>query len=53
MLDFSCESSAQQRIHLKTQILFSLKNNEKYLWMPSNAVVIGALRVKANKMKLN
>ena len=28
-LDFSCESSAQQRIHLKYQVLFSLKNNEK------------------------
>ena len=28
-LDFSCESSAWQRIHLKYQVLFSLKNNEK------------------------
>ena len=28
-LDFSCESSAQQRIHLKHQVLFSRKNNEK------------------------
>ena len=28
-LDFSCESSAEQRIHLKHQVLFSLKNNEK------------------------
>ena len=28
-LDFSCESSAQQRIHLKHQVLFSLKSNEK------------------------
>ena len=28
-LDFSCEPSAKQRIHLKHQILFSLKNNEK------------------------
>ena len=27
--DFSCESSAQQRIHLKHQVLFSLKNKEK------------------------
>ena len=27
-LDLSCESSAQQRIHLKHQVLFSLKNNE-------------------------
>ena len=27
-LDFSCESSAKQRIHLKHQVLFFLKNNE-------------------------
>ena len=45
-LDFSCESSAQQRIHLKHQVLFSLKSNEKHLQMLSVAVVIGALRVK-------
>ena len=28
-LDISCESSARQRIHMKYQVLFSLKNNEK------------------------
>ena len=28
-LDFSCESSAQQRIYLNHQVLSSLKNNEK------------------------
>ena len=28
-LDVSCESSAQQRISMKYQVLFSLKNNEK------------------------
>ena len=28
-LDVSSESSAWQRIHLKHQVLFSLKNNEK------------------------
>ena len=28
-LDVSCESSARQRIHVKYQVLFSLKNNEK------------------------
>ena len=38
--NFSCESSAQQRIHLKHQVLFSLKNNEKIF------IVIGTLRVK-------
>ena len=30
-LDFSCESYARQRIHLKHQVLFSLKNNEKII----------------------
>ena len=29
MLDFSCESSAKQRIHIKYQALFYQKNNEK------------------------
>ena len=28
-LDVSCESSAWQRIQMKYQVLFSLKNNEK------------------------
>ena len=42
----SSESSAEQRIHLKHQVLFSLKNNEKIFRMSSDAVVIGALRVK-------
>ena len=28
-LDVLCESSARQRIHMKYQVLFSLKNNEK------------------------
>ena len=43
--DVSSESSARQRIHLKHQVLFSLKTIKKYLWMSSAAVVIGALRV--------
>ena len=30
-LDVSCESSARQRIHMKYQVLVSLKNNEKVL----------------------
>ena len=30
-LDFSCESSAVQRIQLKHQVLFSLKTMKKYL----------------------
>ena len=28
-LNVSCESSAKQKIHMKYQVLFSLKNNEK------------------------
>ena len=28
-MDVSCESSALQRIHMKYQVLFSQKNNEK------------------------
>ena len=28
-LDISCESSAKQKIHMKCQDLFSLKNNKK------------------------
>ena len=32
---------------MKYQVLFSLKNNEKYLKMSSAAVVIGALRVNS------
>ena len=29
MLDVSCESSVKQSIHMKYQVLFSLKNNEE------------------------
>ena len=35
---------------MKYQVLISLKNNEKYLWMSSAAVVTGALRVKIVKV---
>ena len=35
---------------MKYQILFSLKNNEKYLSMSSAAVLIGALRVKEQNL---
>ena len=41
--DFSCESSAKQRIHLKHQVLFSLKNNEKIFM---NVVCCSLLLVK-------
>ena len=39
---------ARQRILLKHQALFSLKNNEKNLFKSSAAAVIGALRVKVH-----
>ena len=48
-LDFSCESSAQQTIHMKSQDLFSLKNKKK-IKMSSAAVVIGALRVNCKDL---
>ena len=35
---------------MKYQVLFSLKNNEKYLLMSSAAAVYGALRVKITHM---
>ena len=50
-LEVLSESSAKQRIHMKSQVLFSLKKKKKkkkmkkYLWMSSAAVVIGAIRV--------
>ena len=43
-LDFSCELSAQQTIHMKSQDLFSLKNKKK-IKMLSVAVVVGILRI--------
>ena len=46
-LGVSCESSAL-RIHMKYQVLFSLKIVKKYLQMSSATVVIGALRVNGS-----
>ena len=46
-LDVSCDSSAQQRIHVKYQVLFSLKNNKKCSRLPPAAVMIDTLRVKS------
>ena len=43
--DISCESSAQQMIHMKCQVLFSLKNKNE-IKMSFAAVVIRALRLK-------
>ena len=44
-LDVSCESSARQRIHMKYQVLFSLKTMNKNSKLSSAAGVIGVLRV--------
>ena len=50
-LDISCESSAQQMIHIKHQVSFSLKKKKKKkkkknsFKVSSAAVAIGALRV--------
>ena len=42
-LDVSCESHVM--IHMKYQVLFYQKSNEKYSRLFSAVVVIGALRV--------
>ena len=47
MLDISCESSAWQRIHMKHQALFSLKDkSKKIIIVSSAAILLGALRIK-------
>ena len=48
-LDISCESSARQRIHMKLQALFSLKNKSKKLKCRLLQFLCGALRVKVPK----
>ena len=47
-LDFSCESSARQRSHMKNQALFSLKDKNKKLKCRLLQFLFGALRVKVN-----
>ena len=44
-LDFSCESSARQRIHMKLQALFSSKKSRK-IKIPLLQFLFGPLRVK-------
>ena len=41
MFDISCESSAWQRIHMKHQALFSLKDKRKIIKVPSAAILLG------------
>ena len=48
-LDISSESSARQRIHMKNQALFSLKDKSKKIKMSSAAIFVGALSVKEYK----
>ena len=45
-LDVSSESSAGQRIHMKNQVLFSLKDKSKKLNCCLLQFLLGALRVK-------
>ena len=47
-VDVSCESSAKQRIHMKHQLLFSLKTMKKYSRLSSAAGVISAFWVKGH-----
>ena len=46
-LDVSSESSARQRIHMKNQALFSLKDKSKKLKCRLLQFLFGALRVNA------
>ena len=50
--DVSSESSARQRIHMKLQVLFSLKNKNKNLKCRLQQFLCGALRVKSGKSGL-
>ena len=45
-LDVSSESSARQRVHMKNQALFSLKDKSKKLKCHLLQFLFGALRVK-------
>ena len=45
--------SSRQAIHMKCQVIFSLKNNFKKIKMSSAAVVIGAIRVNLAKEQRN
>ena len=47
-LDILCESSANQRIHMKRQTLFSLKDKNKKIKASSAAILLGSLRANVN-----
>ena len=48
-LDILCESSARQRIHIKHQASFCLKENSKIIKVSSAAIQLGTLRVNIDK----
>ena len=49
--DVSCESSVRQRIHMKNQALFSLKDKSKKLKCRLLKFLLGALRVNISNLK--
>ena len=50
-LDVSSESSARQRIHMKNQALFSLKNKSKKIKCRLMQFLFGTLRVNLIRVK--
>ena len=48
-LDFSCESSTKQTIHMKSQDLFSLKIKKKKIECRLLQILLGDLRVKRRR----
>ena len=51
-LDVSSESSARQRIHMINQALFSWKDKSKKLKCRLLQILLGALRVKSDSLKM-
>ena len=47
-LDISCALSARQKIHMKCQSLFSLKNNSKNVRKSSAVILLSILMFKIN-----
>ena len=46
MLNISCESSAQQMIHMKRETLFSLKNNIKKKYVNRSCVWNSTVKIR-------
>ena len=51
-LDISCKLSAYQTIHMKCQVLFSLKNSKKKIRMLSATILLSASGVKRDCHKV-